>query len=75
MLSPEPINITQIVGGQPFRGVVAAKKGKKKALVKVPERPRQVIVMEERAKNRKEKRDILKKRYEDKKEQEQALKR
>ena len=38
-------------------------KGKKKGagqLVKVPEKPRQVIVMEERAKQRKEKRELLK---------------
>ena len=38
-----------------------------KPLVKVPEKPRQVIVMEERAKQRKEKRDLLKRKYEEKK--------
>ena len=48
-----------------------AKKGKKAPKVlKVHEKPRQVIVMEERAAQRKEKREILKQRYEEKRQAE-----
>ena len=43
-------------------------------LVKVPEKPRAVIIMEERAKQRKEKRELLKKLYEDKRSREMAFK-
>ena len=51
------------------------KKGKKAPKVlKVQEKPRQVIVMEERAAQRKEKRELLKQRYEEKRQAEINLK-
>ena len=77
----QPANITTgIVNGHPDTGESSQinkhskTKKAKTNLVKVPEKPRAVVIMEERAKQRKEKREMLKKLYEDKRSREMAVK-